>query len=59
MGDVGTYGLDLVTGSPHPATVSMLFFPPAVSLTALAVATVLAVFKPWGRTGSRGSKGVG
>ena len=54
MGEVGTYGQDLVTGSPDPATVSMLFFPPAVSLTALAVATVLAVFKPWGRTGSRG-----
>lgn len=54
MGEVGTYGQDLVTGSPDPATVSMLFFPPAVSLTALVVATVLAVFKPWGRTRSRG-----
>ena len=34
---------DLVV--PNPT----LFFPPAVSLTALTVATVLAVAKPWGR----------
>lgn len=56
MGDVHAYGQDLVAGSPDPARVSTLFFPPAVSLTTLALATVLAVFKPWGRIGSRGLK---
>jgi len=55
MDEVDGYGRDLLTGSPDPATVSTLFFPPAVSLTTLAVATVLAVAKPWGRIGSRRS----
>jgi len=29
---------------------SNLIFPPTVSITALTLATVLAVYKPWGRT---------
>jgi len=29
---------------------SNLIFPPTVSITALTIATVLAVYKPWGRT---------
>lgn len=49
MGEVAGYGRDLLGGSPDPAAVSSLFFPPAVSLTALTWATVLAVAKPWGR----------
>jgi hypothetical protein len=49
MDEVAGYGRELLTGSPDPTTVSSLFFPPAVSLTALTLATVLAVFKPWGR----------
>jgi hypothetical protein len=49
MDEVAGYGRDLLGGSPDPAAVSTLFFPPAVSLTALTLATVLAVFKPWGR----------
>jgi hypothetical protein len=49
MDEVAGYGRDLLTGRPDPAAVSDLFFPPAVSLTALTFATVLAVFKPWGR----------
>jgi hypothetical protein len=49
MDDVAAYGRDLLTGRPDPATVSQLFFPPAVSLTTLALATVLGVYKPWGR----------
>jgi hypothetical protein len=49
MDEVAAYGQDLLTGSPDPGTVSTLFFPPAVSLTTLTVATTLAVFKPWGR----------
>lgn len=53
MDKVGAYGRDLRTGSPDPAEVSTLFFPPAVSLTTLTLAVVLAVFKPWGRIASR------
>ncbi len=49
MDEVAGYGRDLLTGSPDPGTVSTLFFPPAVSLTTLTLATTLAVFKPWGR----------
>jgi hypothetical protein len=52
MDEVAGYGRALLTGSPDSAAVSTLFFPPAVSLTTLAVATVLAVYKPWGRIGS-------
>ena len=49
MDEVAGYGRDLLTGTPDPGAVSSLFFPPAVSLTTLTLATVLAVFKPWGR----------
>jgi len=53
MDAVGDYGRDLTQGVGDPSTVSSLFFPPAVSLTTLAIATVLAVAKPWGRIGRR------
>ena len=53
MDEVSAYGEDLLTGNPDSAAVSSLFFPPAVSLSALTLATVLAVFKPWGRIGAR------
>lgn len=43
MTEVARYGKDLLTGTPDPGTVSTLFFPPAVSLSALALATALAV----------------
>lgn len=49
MGDVRAYGRDLSAGTPADGSMSTLFFPPAVSLTALTLATVLAVTKPWGR----------
>ncbi|MFG2248284.1 hypothetical protein [Spirillospora sp. NPDC048823] len=49
MDEVGEYGRSLGTGVPEPLDVSGLFFPPAVSLTTLTLATVLAVAKPWGR----------
>ncbi|WP_194814795.1 hypothetical protein [Nocardia sp. XZ_19_385] len=55
MAEVGGYGRELLTGAPDPAAVSELFYPPAVSLTALAIATVLSVAKPWGRV-RRGSR---
>jgi hypothetical protein len=50
---VAAYGRELGSGAQAPAEVSSLFFPPAVSLTALTVATVLSVVKPWGRIGRR------
>lgn len=53
MDEVSAYGQDLLVGEPDSSAVSTLFFPPAVSLTTLVVATVLAVGKPWGRTGWR------
>jgi hypothetical protein len=40
-------------GVPAPLGVGDLIFPPIVSPTALLVAMVLAVFKPWGRIRSR------
>jgi hypothetical protein len=54
MADVRAYGRDLSAGAPTHGSVSTLFFPPAVSLTVLSLATVLAVFKPWGRIRSSG-----
>lgn len=54
MPDVEAYGEGLLTGTAADDGIWRLFFPPAVSLTCLALATVLAVFKPWGRT--RGPK---
>jgi hypothetical protein len=47
-------GRSLSAGEPLGASVGQLGFPPVVSTTALVVATVLAVYKPWGRT-RRGS----
>ena len=49
MDAVADYGERLLTGSPSSGRVRTLFFPPAVSLSALAFATILAVYKPWGR----------
>ena len=53
MAAVAAYGRDLAAGAEPPAEVSSLFFPPAVSLTALTIATVLGVLKPWGRLRGR------
>ena len=51
MDEVDAYGRSLLTpgGGEAPEGISQLFFPPAVSLTCLTLATVLAVVKPWGR----------
>lgn len=51
--DVVEHGRALVTGESSDVDVSFLFFPPAVSLTALLLAATLAVFKPWGRVRRR------
>lgn len=49
MPDVDRYGASLLTGSVPGVRIASMFFPPAVSLTTLTVAVVLAVAKPWGR----------
>jgi hypothetical protein len=55
MDEVNAYGEAVGSGGtvPVPDAVSSLVFPPAVSLSALTLATVLAVVKPWGRTRRR------
>lgn len=54
MADVAAYGDALAAGRETSSEeISSLFYPPAVSLTALGFATVLAVFKPWGRVRRR------
>lgn len=52
MDEVVEYGRGLADGSAAERGLSDLFFPPAVSLTALTLATVLSVAKPWGRVRS-------
>jgi hypothetical protein len=49
MAEVREYGAALSAGAATSLEVSDLVYPPAVSLTALSLATVLAVYKPWGR----------
>lgn len=50
MAGLDAYGQDLLAGSATDAGIGRLFFPPAVSLTCLALATTRAIVKPWGRT---------
>jgi hypothetical protein len=46
-------GRRLAEGEVLAASIGQLGFPPVVSTTALVTATVLAVYKPWGRTRPR------
>ena len=57
MADVGTAGVAVEAGQVPVTDLSSLVYPPTVSLTMLAVATVLSVYKPWGRVRRR-SRGV-
>lgn len=50
MAEVRAHGEALSAGLRDSVDVSTLIFPPIVSLSVLTLATVLAVFKPWGRT---------
>lgn len=52
MGEVRAIGEILAETGRLTGDVSDLRFPPAVSLTALTIAVVLSVYKPWGRTRS-------
>ncbi|MCM4082809.1 hypothetical protein [Paractinoplanes hotanensis] len=49
MPEVAAYGKSLSAGEAVTFEVSSLIMPPVVSLTLLGVATVLSVYKPWGR----------
>jgi hypothetical protein len=53
MADVGAAGVAVEGGQVPVADISFLVFPPTVSLTMLAVATLLSVYRPWGRVGGR------
>jgi hypothetical protein len=55
LADAAEYGRRLAEG-PATADVSNLVFPPIVSGTSLVLATVLAVYKPWGRIRARRSR---
>jgi hypothetical protein len=59
MPEVVAHGQAIAAGAASDFDAALLFFPPAVSLVALTVATALAVFKPWGPRGARapGSRG--
>ena len=49
LADAATYGELLAAGGSGRSDVGGLVFPPVVSGAALVIATVLSVFKPWGR----------
>lgn len=51
--EVGAYGRLLADDPTATADLDNIIFPPIVSTTALTIAMVLAVFKPWGRIRKR------
>lgn len=53
MPEVALHGEQLAAGVTPTSEVSDLVFPPVVSLVVLSCATVLAVYKPWGRVRRR------
>jgi hypothetical protein len=55
--EMAEQGRRFEAGSPASLVVGDLIFPPIVSTSALLVATVLAVFKPWGRIRNRRAPG--
>ena len=56
VAEAARHGAALATGVPSDSRVSDLIFPPIVSTAALLVATVLSVFKPWGRIRRRSTE---
>ncbi|HEY7046654.1 MAG TPA: hypothetical protein VH373_05500 [Jatrophihabitantaceae bacterium] len=50
--EAGDFGRRVAADLPGAFDSTSLMFPPIVSTTALAIAFVLSVFKPWGRTRS-------
>ncbi|WP_249998147.1 hypothetical protein [Actinoplanes sp. M2I2] len=57
MPEIRAYGERLSAGEAVSFDVSSLIMPPIVSLTLLSLATVLSVYKPWGRTRRRAGFG--
>ena len=53
LAEAAAYGEALAAGGPARSDVASLVFPPVVSGVALVTATVLSVFKPWGRLGRK------
>ncbi len=53
MGEVTAAGVTIAEGGTPAMDLTTLFFPPAVSLSALTAAVVLSVYKPWGRMRQR------
>ena len=49
LAEAAAYGEQLAAGGSPTADVGNLVFPPVVSGIALTTATILSVFKPWGR----------
>ena len=49
ISEAARYGEALAGGTAVDASVETLVFPPIVSSTALVAATILSVYKPWGR----------
>lgn len=49
LAEAAAYGEQLAAGGSPTGDVGSLVFPPVVSGIALTTATVLSVFKPWGR----------
>jgi hypothetical protein len=56
MDDAAEVGRRLAAGVPAGIDLSNLVYPPIVSGTSLVIATVLAVYRPWGRV-RRGGAG--
>jgi hypothetical protein len=56
--EMAEQGRRFMAGEPASLAVGGLIFPPIVSTSALLVATVLAVFKPWGRIRKHPATGV-
>lgn len=48
VSEAARHGRQLAAGEPATVSVSDLIFPPIVSPTALLIAVLLSVFKPWG-----------
>lgn len=54
LDEAAAHGRAVAAGGTASTGLSSLLFPPIVSTTALLVATVLAVYRPWGRIARRG-----
>jgi hypothetical protein len=49
LSGLGQLGRELAAGEPVAASLGDMIYPPIVSPTALLIAMLLSVFKPWGR----------